>query len=117
MTVAYDENGSIIGVDTVVIAIQHDKNLKDQFGGSVEKELAHVREAITKHVVETTIPQELLLPGYKLVVNGTGRFADPGGPYADAGLNRSKDHRRHLWRHGSPWRWRIQRKGSLQSRP
>ncbi|MEC7273341.1 MAG: methionine adenosyltransferase domain-containing protein, partial [Candidatus Thermoplasmatota archaeon] len=90
VTVAYDEDGSIIGVDTVIIAIQHDKNLKDQFDGSVEKELAHVREAITKHVVETTIPQELLLPGYKLVVNGTGRFADPGGPYADAGLTGRK---------------------------
>ncbi|MDP6224191.1 MAG: methionine adenosyltransferase [Candidatus Poseidoniaceae archaeon] len=90
VTVAYNEDGSIIGVDTVVIAIQHDKNLKDQFEGSVEKELAHVREAITKHVVETTIPQELLLPGYKLIVNGTGRFADPGGPYADAGLTGRK---------------------------
>ena len=90
VTVAYDEDGSIIGVDTVVIAIQHDKNLKDQFDGSVEKELAHVREAITKHVIETTIPQELLLSGYKLVVNGTGRFADPGGPYADAGLTGRK---------------------------
>ena len=28
--------------------------------------------------------------GYKLVVNGTGRFADPGGPYADAGLTGRK---------------------------
>ena len=27
---------------------------------------------------------------YKLVVNGTGRFADPGGPYADAGLTGRK---------------------------
>ena len=90
VTVAYDQDGSIIGVDTVIIAIQHDKNLKDQFDGSIEKELAHVREAVTKHVVETTIPQELLLPGYKLVVNGTGRFADPGGPYADAGLTGRK---------------------------
>ena len=37
-----------------------------------------------------TIPQELLLPNYKLIVNGTGRFADPGGPYADAGLTGRK---------------------------
>ena len=27
---------------------------------------------------------------YHLVVNGTGRFADPGGPYADAGLTGRK---------------------------
>ena len=25
-----------------------------------------------------------------MVVNGTGRFADPGGPYADAGLTGRK---------------------------
>ena len=90
VTVAYNEDGSILGVDTVVIAIQHDKHLKDRFEGSVEAELAHIRQEISKHVVETTIPQELLLPGYKLVVNGTGRFADPGGPYADAGLTGRK---------------------------
>jgi S-adenosylmethionine synthetase len=90
VTVAYNEDGSVLGVDTVIIAIQHDKHLKDLFGGSIEAELAHVRESIIEHVIEMTIPQELLLPGYKLVVNGTGRFADPGGPYADAGLTGRK---------------------------
>ena len=90
VTVAYNEDGSVLGVDTVIIAIQHDKHLKDLFGGSIEAELTHVRESIIEHVIEMTIPQELLLPGYKLVVNGTGRFADPGGPYADAGLTGRK---------------------------
>ena len=90
VTVAYNEDGSVLGVDTVIIAIQHDKHLKDMFEGSIEAELAHVRESIIEHVIEMTIPQELLLPGYKLVVNGTGRFADPGGPYADAGLTGRK---------------------------
>jgi len=90
VTVAYNEDGSVLGVDTVVIAIQHDKHLKDQFGGSIEAELEHVRESIMKEVVEVTIPEELLLPDYKLIVNGTGRFADPGGPYADAGLTGRK---------------------------
>ena len=90
VTVAYDEDGSVLGVDTVVVAIQHDKHLKDQFGGSIDAELEHVRQSIIEHVVEVTIPQELLLPNYKLIVNGTGRFADPGGPYADAGLTGRK---------------------------
>lgn len=90
VTVAYNEDGSVLGVDTVVIAIQHDKHLKDQFGGSIDAELEHVRQSILEHVVEVTIPQELLLPNYKLIVNGTGRFADPGGPYADAGLTGRK---------------------------
>ena len=90
VTVAYNEDGSVLGVDTVVVAIQHDKHLKDQFGGSIDAELEHVRQSIIEHVVEVTIPQELLLPNYKLIVNGTGRFADPGGPYADAGLTGRK---------------------------
>ena len=71
VTVAYDEDGSVLGVDTVVVAIQHDKHLKDQFGGSIDAELEHVRQSIIEHVVEVTIPQELLLPNYKLIVNGT----------------------------------------------
>ena len=39
-----------------------------------------------KHV----IPESILPEDYRLVVNGTGRFADPGGPYADAGLTGRK---------------------------
>ena len=90
VTVQYDANGEISKVHTVVIAIQHDNNLKSQFNDSEEAELAYVREQIKTHVVEHSIPAELLADGYKLVVNGTGRFADPGGPYADAGLTGRK---------------------------
>ena len=90
VTVQYDDNGEISKVHTVVIAIQHDNNLKSQFNDSEEAELAYVREQIKTHVVEHSIPAELLADGYKLVVNGTGRFADPGGPYADAGLTGRK---------------------------
>ena len=90
VSVAYNEEGEIIGVDTIIVAIQHDKHLKDQFDGSVEQELQHVREQIKKHVVEYAIPSELLSSEYTLIVNGTGRFADPGGPYADAGLTGRK---------------------------
>ena len=90
VSVAYNDQGEIIGVDTVIVAIQHDKHLKDQFEGSVEQELEHVREQIKKHVVEYAIPSELLTSEYTLIVNGTGRFADQGGPYADAGLTGRK---------------------------
>ena len=90
VTVQYDVNGEISKVHTVVIAIQHDNNLKSQFNDSEEAELAYVREQIKTHVVEHSIPAELLADGYKLIVNGTGRFADPGGPYADAGLTGRK---------------------------
>lgn len=90
VTVEYDDSGQISKVHTVIIAIQHDKELKQQFGGSEEAELAHVRSEIEAHVVKHVIPSTLLEQGYKLVVNGTGRFADPGGPYADAGLTGRK---------------------------
>ena len=92
VTVEYDENGVISRVHTVVIAIQHDNKLKDRFGGSVEQEQEYVKKQIREHVVEYSIPSQLLDNGnYKLVVNGTGRFADPwGGPYADAGLTGRK---------------------------
>ena len=90
VTVQYHDDGDIEKVHTVVIAIQHDDDLKNQFGGSEEQELAYVVQQIKEHVVEYSIPAELLSDGYKLVVNGTGRFADPGGPYADAGLTGRK---------------------------
>jgi S-adenosylmethionine synthetase len=41
-------------------------------------------------VVEHAIPARWLQHGYRLVVNGTGRFADPGGPYSDAGITGRK---------------------------
>lgn len=90
VTVEYCEDGTIKRVHTVIIAIQHDKNLKDQFEGDEIKEQQFVRQQITQHVVEHSIPSQLLSTDYELVVNGTGRFADPGGPYADAGLTGRK---------------------------
>tara|TARA_B110000444_G_scaffold261364_1_gene312942 strand:+ start:30957 stop:32195 length:1239 start_codon:yes stop_codon:yes gene_type:complete len=90
VTVEYDENGAVSRVHTVIIAIQHDKDLKDQFDGSEEQELEYVNQQIKQHVVEHVIPAELRKEDYTLVVNGTGRFADPGGPYADAGLTGRK---------------------------
>ena len=89
VTIEY-ENGKPKRVHTVVIAIQHDKALKEKFGGSEEMELDFVRKEITKHVVEHAIPPMLIREPYNLIVNGTGRFADPGGPYADAGLTGRK---------------------------
>ena len=89
VTVEYKE-GKPSRVHTIVIAIQHDKHLKDRFEGSEEAELEFVRNEITKHVVEHAIPSVLIQEPYNLIVNGTGRFADPGGPYADAGLTGRK---------------------------
>ena len=77
-------------IQTIVIAIQHDDNLKQQFDNDEVKERDYITAQIKKHVVEHAIPKSLIQDGYRLVVNGTGRFADPGGPYADAGLTGRK---------------------------
>ena len=90
VTVEYTEDGRAKTVHTVVIAIQHDSKLKDMFDGDENKELEYVRDQVKQHVVEHSIPEELLGESYRLVVNGTGRFADPGGPYADAGITGRK---------------------------
>ena len=77
-------------IHTIVIAIQHDDKLKQQFDNDEVKERDYITVQIKKHVVEHAIPKSLIQDGYRLVVNGTGRFADPGGPYADAGLTGRK---------------------------
>ena len=88
VTVRYEEGAAPV-VDTVVIAIQHDDALIDVHG-SEEAERAFVEQEVRKKVVEVAIPAALLPADYRLVVNGTGRFADPGGPHADAGLTGRK---------------------------
>ena len=90
VTIEYGDDGEVSHVHTVVIAIQHDDKLKDQFDGDEDKVQAYIRDEIEKHVVKHVIPESILPEDYRLVVNGTGRFADPGGPYADAGLTGRK---------------------------
>ena len=90
VTVEYDDEGNPLRVHTVVVAVQHDDALKDLFNGDIEAEQSYIREIIKKEVVEHAIPDFWLKEGYILHVNGTGRFADPGGPYADAGITGRK---------------------------
>ena len=90
VTVEYDDEGNPLRVHTVVVAVQHDDALKDRFDGDIEAEQSYIREIIKKEVVEHAIPDFWLKEGYILHVNGTGRFADPGGPYADAGITGRK---------------------------
>ena len=90
VTVQYDKSGKPNKVHTVVVAVQHDSALKNKFGGNEEEEHAFVTEQIRKHVVEHAIPSHWLPDDYRLIVNGTGRFADPGGPYSDAGITGRK---------------------------
>ena len=90
VTVEYDKSGKPKRVHTVIIAIQHDSALKDRFDGDENQEHNFIRSEIIENVIKHAIPSELMDEGTKMVINGTGRFADPGGPHADAGLTGRK---------------------------
>jgi S-adenosylmethionine synthetase len=77
VTVRY-ENGEPKSVHTVVIAAQHDPDVKYE----------DLREAIVEEVVKKTIPSHLLVDT-KFLVNTTGKFV-VGGPLADCGMTGRK---------------------------
>ena len=73
------EGGRPISVDTVVISTQHSESVKN----------TTLREAVTKEIIETSIPKELRSKRMKTHINPTGRFV-VGGPQGDAGLTGRK---------------------------
>jgi S-adenosylmethionine synthetase len=74
------ENGTPSRIDTVVVSTQHDPDVR----------MDALADAIRTHVVEPTLPTELVAGGdYRLLVNPTGRFVK-GGPHADCGLTGRK---------------------------
>ena len=89
VTVEYDDDGTPIRLETVVVAIQHDDLANEKFEGDEEKEHDFIVKEITEKIVEKVIPGELLNEKTKLIINGTGRFV-LGGPHADAGLTGRK---------------------------
>ncbi len=77
VTVRYD-NGLPASVHTVVIAAQHDPDVKYE----------DLKEAIVEEVIKKTIPADLLVDT-KFLVNTTGRFV-VGGPLGDCGITGRK---------------------------
>jgi S-adenosylmethionine synthetase len=77
VTVRYEDN-SPKSVHTVVVAAQHDPDVKYE----------HLREAIVEEVIKKTIPAHLLVDT-QFLVNTTGRFV-VGGPLADCGMTGRK---------------------------
>ena len=73
------ENGVPCAVDTVVVSIQHKKEI----------ELEDLRREVMEKVIKETIPYHLLTPETKYFINPTGRFV-LGGPAADTGLTGRK---------------------------
>ena len=79
VTVEYSEAGKPLRVDAVVISSQHAENIA----------IEELRADILKHVIQTTIPANLLDAGTKYHINPTGRFVI-GGPMGDSGLTGRK---------------------------
>ena len=89
VTLMHGSDGQPLYADNVVIAVQH-KDMIDEHG-SEEAEQAWIRQQIIEHVIQPVVPASLMLDDKTTIfVNSTGRFADPGGPYADAGLTGRK---------------------------
>jgi S-adenosylmethionine synthetase len=78
VTVRY-ENGTPVAVHTVVIAAQHNPEVKYD----------DLREAIVEEVIKKTIPKHLRRDNPRYLVNTTGRFV-VGGPLADCGMTGRK---------------------------
>ena len=79
VTVEYDEAGKPVRVDAVVISTQHAETVSNE----------ELRADILKHVIQATIPANLLDADTKYHINPTGRFVI-GGPMGDTGLTGRK---------------------------
>ena len=81
VTLAYDENGKLLNVDTVVLSVQHNE---DVINSQIEKDL---KELVIKPVLEK---YNLNIENIrKFHINPTGRFVI-GGPHGDSGLTGRK---------------------------
>jgi S-adenosylmethionine synthetase len=79
VTVEYDENHKPVRVDAVVVSTQHAETIGNE----------ELRADILKHVIQATIPAQLLDADTKYHINPTGRFVI-GGPMGDTGLTGRK---------------------------
>jgi S-adenosylmethionine synthetase len=79
VTVRYDGNHRVLGVDAVVISTQHSESV------SYNK----LKEAVMEEVVRPVVPARLVSRRTKSFINPTGRFV-VGGPMGDSGLTGRK---------------------------
>jgi S-adenosylmethionine synthetase len=78
VSVEYDGD-KVRRIDTVVISTQHDEAVTNET----------IRAEVMKHVIQASLPAELLDQNTKYHINPTGRFVI-GGPMGDAGLTGRK---------------------------
>ena len=78
VTVEY-EDGKVKRIDTVVVSTQHSEQVSTE----------QLRKEVKKHVIEASLPTELIDENTKYYINPTGRF-EIGGPHGDSGLTGRK---------------------------
>ena len=78
VTFRYEE-GRPVAVEAVVLSTQH----------AADVETDRVRAEVSLHIIDSVIPQALRAPGYRELINPTGRFVI-GGPKGDTGLTGRK---------------------------
>lgn len=79
VTVEYDEEGTPLRLDAVVLSTQHDPEVSQE----------QIHKDIKKYVFDTTIPEGMTDENTKFFINPTGRFVI-GGPQGDSGLTGRK---------------------------
>jgi len=79
VTVEYDKDMNPVRVDAVVISTQHSETISTE----------ELRADILKHVIQATLPSNLLDADTHYHINPTGRFVI-GGPMGDTGLTGRK---------------------------
>ena len=81
VTLRYDNDHKVVGLDAVVLSTQHDPGVK-------QKDLV---EAVREHILKPVLPKKWLesLPKNKVHINPTGIFVI-GGPVGDCGLTGRK---------------------------
>ena len=73
------EDGRPIGIEAVVLSTQHDADVDSEA----------VQEAVSREIIDPVVPRDLRSPGYRELINPTGRFV-VGGPKGDTGLTGRK---------------------------
>ena len=75
VTFVYNDDGSIAGIDTIVLSTQHDENVTNK----------EIHEGVREEIINKVIPAKWLTDKTKYFINPTGRFVI-GGPMGDCGL-------------------------------
>jgi len=79
VTVRYDDQHRIVGIDTVVVSTQHSESVKYKT----------LKDFVMEEVIAPVLPARLVSNKTKYFINPTGRFV-VGGPMGDSGLTGRK---------------------------